>query len=281
MKELKNKTILITGGAGGLGKALSMRYVQAGAKVVALDTNMSQLKHLEEEMKWSDYPFLGIRCDITDRQACELAIAEACDHFESIDMLINNAGITQLGSFEQADPVKFRQVMEVNFFGAVNCTRAALPSLIESQGQIVAISSVAGFAPLMGRTAYAASKHAMAGFFNSLRTELNSKGVHVTIIYPSTINTGIREAELARLGMSGLDEQHKIGHSSSPELIADQIFSNILQRKRKFITGRTGKLAWWINKLMPRLYDHLMIKKVQDELVILDKKSGQSIAPVY
>ena len=101
------------------------------------------------------------------------------------------------------------------------------------------------------------------------------------MIYPSTIDTGIRERELAQSGLTDLENQHKIGHSSSPEVVAEQIFRAVTARKRKIITGRTGKLAWWVNKLFPGLYDHLMVKKVRPEITLLDQKAGQSIAPMY
>ncbi len=130
---------------------------------------------------------LALNCDVTDAASCADAIRSAVERFGGVDVLVNNAGITHRSAFATTDPAVLRRVMEVNFFGAMNLTHHALPHLLRSRGAIVAISSVAGFAPLIARTGYAASKHALHGFFESLRSEVRSQGVDVTLVCPSFI----------------------------------------------------------------------------------------------
>ncbi|MCX8006445.1 MAG: SDR family oxidoreductase, partial [Burkholderiaceae bacterium] len=168
----------------------ALRFAAAGARVAVLDRDGDAVDRMAGELV-AGAGGIALPCDVTDPAACGEAIAAVAARYGGIDVLVNNAGISHRSAFATTSPGVIRRVMEVNFFGAMHCTQAALPHLVASRGAIVVVSSVAGFAPLIGRTGYAASKHALHGFFASLRTELAPAGVTVTLVCPSFVATGI------------------------------------------------------------------------------------------
>jgi NAD(P)-dependent dehydrogenase (short-subunit alcohol dehydrogenase family) len=173
---------------------------------------------------------LSIAGNIDDPAACQAAIDQTVAHFGALDGLINNAGISHRSLFQDTDPAVIRRVMEVNFFGAMQMTHAALPHLIaQTRGAVAAISSVAGYAPLLGRAGYCASKHALHGFFDTLRTEVEDLGVGVTWICPSFIATGIGGAALGGQGGSATSARITAGGESSPDDIAQRIVDALAQ----------------------------------------------------
>ncbi|MGA8390931.1 MAG: SDR family oxidoreductase, partial [Burkholderiaceae bacterium] len=181
-REFTAKVILVTGAAGGLGAALCRRFAAEGARIAAMDLDRERLDALAATLP---YGTLAIAGNIADPAACQAAVDQTVAHFGALDGLINNAGISHRSLLQHTDPAVIRRVMEVNFFGAMQMTHAALPHLIETHGVVAAISSVAGYAPLLGRTGYSASKHALHGFFDTLRTEVEDHGVGVTLVCPS------------------------------------------------------------------------------------------------
>ncbi len=255
-KDLNDKIVLITGAAGGLGEALCYQFGNAGAKIAAIDIHPKKLQALKENLESKGIPCIYQTCDITKQEQCEQSIHEIQKQWGNIDILINNAGITHIERYKEGHIPIVRKVMEVNFFGSVYCTNACMNQIIENQGTIIAISSVAGFAPLLGRTAYSASKHALQGFFESLRTELTNKGVNIMMVCPSFIDTGI--------GESKDQPKEKIGKVDTPESIAKLICQGVLKDKRLLITGTTAKLSWWLKKWSPKLYDKIMINKMKN-----------------
>jgi short-subunit dehydrogenase len=193
-------------------------------------------------------------------------VAAAVERFGTLDVLVNNAGISQRSGFAATELAVVRRVMEVNFFGAVNCTKAALPQLLASRGLIVAISSVAGFSPLIARTAYAASKHAMHGFFDSLRSELVGRGVDVMLVCPSFIATHIDRNAVGGDGQPVRHAQVTTGQRLAPESVADSIYQAATRSRRLLLVGRTAWQAWWVSRLLPRLYEKLMARRLSGEL---------------
>ncbi len=204
MRSFAERCVVITGAAGGLGQALVAAFLQTGARVLALDCNAAALAAMQEAMSTQAtghaLALTTLVCDITQPQDCDAAIAHAVALWGGVDVLVNNAGISHRSLFANTDPAVIRKVMEVNFFGAVHMTHAALPHIVARRGVVAALSSVAGYAPLLGRTGYCASKHALHGFFDTLRTEVQEHGVQVTLICPSFIATGIGAAALGGSG---------------------------------------------------------------------------------
>jgi short-subunit dehydrogenase len=194
-------------------------------------------------------------------------MATAVQCFGRIDVVINNAGISHRSPFAATTTAVLRRVLEVNLFGAINVTRPALPALRESRGLVVAISSVAGYTPLIARTGYAASKHAVHGFFGSLRTEVAADGIDVMLVCPSFIATGIDRNALGADGRPATHAQVVVGRPLQPDAVADRIFQGCERSQRLLLIGRTARVAWWVSRLAPALYERVMARKLRDEMV--------------
>lgn len=265
-RNWSGKVVLVTGAAGGLGAALCRRYAAAGARIAAMDRDQARLDELVATLPAGTLAIGGAEAgDITQPAACRLAVDKTVAHFGALDGLINNAGISHRSLLQDTDPAVIRRVMDVNFFGALYMTHAALPPLMASRGMVAAISSVAGYAPLLGRTGYCASKHALHGFFDTLRTEVQDQGVGVTLICPSFIATGIGGAALGGQGGAPGGARITTGGESSPEDIAQRIFDAITRGQNLLLPDRTSRLAWWVNKLMPGVYARTMKRRVSAE----------------
>lgn len=251
MKQyFQNKTIVITGASAGLGKAICLSLASYNCNIVGLARSTDALNDLKGDIEALGSKFIPITCDVSKNENCKKAIEETLHYFGKIDILINNAGFSNINLYDSEKHIGIvREVMETNFFGAVYCTNYAFNSIVNNKGSIVNISSVAGYSPLIGRTAYAASKHAMHGFFNTLGAELSLKEVHVMLVCPTFIDTNIRR-----------DSQKKVETEAlSPEYVAKKILIGIVEKRRNLIIGKTAIFAWYLNRLFPRLYERLMI----------------------
>jgi NAD(P)-dependent dehydrogenase (short-subunit alcohol dehydrogenase family) len=266
-RSFAGATVVISGAGGGLGRALALRFGRAGSRVVALDRDAEALEHLRQEMAAAGCEVLALPCDVTDEQACTTAIALAVERLGRIDALINNAGISHRSPFEATATAVLRRVMEVNLYGAIHLTRPSLPALRQSRGLIVAISSVAGYTPLIARTGYAASKHAVHGFFESLRTEVAADGIDVMLVCPSFIATGIDRNALGPDGRAVQHAQVVVGRRLQPDSVAQRIFHGCERSQRLLLIGRTARAAWWVSRLAPSLYERVMARKLREEMM--------------
>ena len=267
LRDFRGKVIVVTGAAGGLGRALCLRFGDAGSKIVALDRDASALTGLLADLQARGIAAVGEVCDLSREEDCRRATAAAMQAFSGIDVLINNAGITHRSAFARTRPDVIRRVMAVNFFGTLDCTHAALPALIARRGMIVVISSVAGFAPLIARTGYAASKHALHGFFDSLRTEVEPLGLKVLLVCPSFIDTGIEKNALAGDGNLAHHPQSIVGMRATPAAIAGKIFAAAAKERRLLLPDAVSRLSWWVSRLAPRFYARQMAKKLGPEML--------------
>lgn len=265
-RDFSGKVVLITGAAGGLGRALAHAFAAAGARVAVLDRDAAGIDALTAELRSLRREVLALDCDVTDAAACERAADTVRGAWGGIDVLVNNAGITHRSAYRRTDAEVTRRVMEVNFFGAVNCTRAALAALTEARGLIIVMSSVAGFAPLIARTGYAAAKHALHGFFESLRSELAADGIEVLMVCPSFIDTGIDKNALGGDGLPARHAQQVVGARARPEAVAAQVLRAAERGRRLLLPGRTAKLAWWVSRLAPRYYARVMAQRLRGEM---------------
>jgi NAD(P)-dependent dehydrogenase (short-subunit alcohol dehydrogenase family) len=260
------RTVLVTGAGGGLGRAIALRFATAGARIVAMDRDPSGLESLQAEIAGHGTECLTAPGDVTDATRCAAAVAASVARFGSLDVLVNNAGISHRSAFAATGLDVIRRVMDVNFFGALNCTKAALPHLVAARGQVIAISSVAGYSPLIARTGYAASKHALHGFFDSLRSEVEPQGVDVMIVCPSFVATRI---DVNALGGDGAPVRHAqvtVGPPLAADHVAAAIFEAAARRRRLLLAGRTARQAWWLSRFAPRLYERIMSSRLRGEL---------------
>jgi len=249
---------VITGGAGGLGTALARALQADNWHTLLIDRPGPELDTLESiPARQTAYA-----CDLTDPGQVERTCAAIQADYPAIDLIVYNAGVTRIGLFSDTPADIHRRVMDVNYFGAVLVAGELLHAVRAAKGTHLAISSVAGFAPLHKRTAYAASKHALEGFFSSLRSEEKAHGVATLIATPSFIatntdNSGARDNELARPGSAadGLDEM-------SPETAAAIILKGTYRGQRTIPVGRVAHLAWRLNRLSPGLYSWIMERRI-------------------
>jgi len=265
-RNFKDKTVLISGAAGGLGAAFARRFAAAGARLALLDLALDPAQALADEITASGGRAVAVACDVTDPAACRAAVAQVCERLGGVDVLINNAGITHRSAFARTEAAVMRRVMEVNYFGSLHLTQAALPSLLERRGLIVVISSVAGLAPLYGRCGYAASKHALHGLFDSLRTELFASGVGVTLVCPGFTGTGIAHAALDGDGRLARHKQSTVGRVAAPEEVAEAVFRAAERGKRLVVLSAVGRLTHLLCRLAPGLYERIMARSLRSEL---------------
>lgn len=265
-REFSDKVVVVTGGASGLGAAYARRFARGGAKLALLDVDGEKAAALAAELERAGGEALGLGCDVRDEAACARAIEAVLRRFGGVDVLVNNAGITHRSAFAQTDTAVYRRVMDVNFFGAIHCTKAALPSLLERRGLLIAVSSIAGIAPLYGRTGYAAAKHAVVGFFSSLRTELAPDGVDVLVVCPGFTATGIAAAALDGDGRKTAHPQSTVGRVATPESVAEAVYSAARAGRSLLVLTAAGKAAYVLGRLAPGLYERLMVRSLRKEL---------------
>jgi len=266
IKILAGKTAVVTGGASGIGAAFCKKFAAEGAAVACLDMDQVGVSRMEKELHDLGIDARGYCLDVTDEDACFSVLKKVIKDFGAIDILCNNAGITQRSAFRNTDISVYRRVMEVNFFGSLACTKAALESLIDRQGTIVVTSSIAGIGPLLGRTGYSASKHALHGLFESLRTEVSGLGVNILMLCPGFTRTNLQKRALDGDGTVTTHPQSKIGAEDTPEHVADRVLEAILQRKSMLVLTRNGKIGYLIRRLFPALYESIVTRKFSHEL---------------
>lgn len=263
---MKDKVIAVTGGASGIGAAICEKFGSEGSKVAVLDFDAKGLAREEERLRSMGVDVLGVKCDVTSEKQCAAAIKSVIKRFGGIDILVNNAGITQRSTFRHTAMEVYRRVMEVNFFGTLHCTKPALESLIKRKGIIIVTTSLAGFAPLYGRTGYSASKHALHGFFHSLRSEMEHLGVHVMMLCPGFTATNLQSRALDGGGRLNTGDRATVGKEATPESVADEVYRGALKRKRELVLTPVGKFMYYfVLRFMPAWYERQMTKKIKPE----------------
>ena len=262
----RDSVIAVTGGASGIGAAVCRRFGRDGALVAILDLDREDIDRRVRELSREGITALGLTCDVSVPGDCESAIAHVIQVYGGIDILVNNAGITQRSPFITTDISVYKRVMDINFFGPLYCTKAAIQSLIERRGMIIVTSSHAGYSPLIGRTGYSASKHALHGLFESLRTEVKHLGVHVMMVCPGFTRTSLQTRALGSDGTVTKHPQSTFGKQDTPEHVAEAIYRGAKKRKNIIVLTPVGRLTYMLHRLAPALYEKLMAKKLRSEI---------------
>ena len=254
----KNKVVVVTGGSDGIGKALVDALIKMGAKVATCGRNQDKLYDLQ--LLHSGHHLHTLVADVSNYNDCKNFIDTTIQVFGGIDILINNAGISMRALLKDLDIEVIQRVMEINFNGTLYCTKLALDSIVERKGTIVGVSSIAGDRGLPGRSGYSASKYAMHGFLEALRTEMIDSGVNVMWVCPGFTTSNIRNAALNKKGSSHGESPMNEGKMMSAEKCAQHILNAVEKRRRTLVLTLRGKQTVFLNKFLPSLADKLVKK---------------------
>ncbi|WP_028297004.1 SDR family oxidoreductase [Olivibacter sitiensis] len=257
----KKKVVVITGATSGIGLALARHLASEGANLVLGARRYVDLCQIAQELEAAHgIRAVAVACDVSVEEDCKQLIAQAMMTFKRIDILINNAGVSMRATFDEVALQVLRRLMDVNFWGTVYCTKYALPELLKSKGSLVAVSSIAGYRGLPGRSGYSASKFAIHGFLESLRVENLYSGLHVLLACPGFTASHIRQTAYDKDGKQTGETNMDEGKMMKAELVAKRIAKAMAKRQRTLVLTTQGKLAVFFNKWIPAWVDKKVYK---------------------
>ena len=261
---MKEAAVAITGASKGIGAELARQLAAKGARLVLAARSEKELEGVAADCRKAGASVVVVRADVTHERDCQAIISGALVAFGRLDVLVNNAGATMWARFEDIDDMSIlKRIMDVNYMGAVYCTKHALPALKQTRGLIVGISSLAGRTGVPTRTGYSAAKHAMTGFFDSLRIELDGSGVGVTMIYPGFVATGIRENATGPDGRPIMVSPVKEAEVMSVGDCARRIVTAIERREREVVMTARGKIGLFLKLFAPSLIDRMAKRAIE------------------
>lgn len=261
----RDNVVVLTGASSGIGRALALELAGQGAWLALAARHVERLEAVAAECRARGGKAIVVPTDVAVEAQCRSLIQRTVAEFGRLDTLINNAGISMWARFEELQTLApLEEIMRVNYLGAAYCTFYALPHLKQNRGRIVAVSSLAGKGGVPTRSGYAASKHALVGFFDSLRIELAGTGVTVTIVYPDFVTSEIREraygADGKPLGVSPVRESEVMSAETCAALIARAA----AERRRELIMGTRGKIGLWLKLIAPAVVDRIAAKAIRE-----------------
>lgn len=262
---MKDKVVIITGASSGIGKATALEFARKGAKLVIAARSIDKLSTAQKEIEALGARALSVRCDVSKEADCENLIAQTLKHFHAIDILVNNAGISMRALFNESELKVIQNVMDINFWGTVYCTKFALPHLLKAKGSVVGVSSIAGYVGLPARTGYSASKFAIHGFLEALRCENLENDLHVLIACPGFTASNIRNSALIADGSSQGESPRTEDKMMSAEEVAEHIYTSIKNRSQKLVLTTEGKLAVFLSKWAPKFLQKMVFNKMKRE----------------
>lgn len=262
---LAGLVIVLTGASEGIGRALALELSQRGLYLVLAARNAQRLEEVANVCTAHGSIAAAVPTDLVDPAQCRALIDATIARFGRIDVLINNAGGTMWARFDALDDLSvYERLMKVNYLGAVHLTAAALPWLKQTQGRLVAVASVAGLTGVPERSGYAASKHAMVGFFDSLRIELEESGVSVTIIAPGFVRSEIHKRAIGPDGQPLGASPMQVERIMTAEECARLIVGAIERRRRLVILSRRGRIARWLKLIFPGVVDRMAARAIRE-----------------
>ncbi|MEG1612448.1 MAG: SDR family oxidoreductase [Alistipes sp.] len=257
MKNLREKVIIVTGASSGIGEAMAREYAAQGARVVLGARNAEKLATITAQICAAGGTATWCAADVVKPEECKTLIDKAIQEFGCIDVLICNAGMSMRAIFDDVELSVLHRLMDVNFWGTVNCCKYALPYLQQTHGSIVGISSVAGLHGLPGRTGYSASKYAMTGFLETLRIENLKKGLHVMIACPGFTASNVRFAALTADGTQQGGTPRNEDKMMSAKQVAQIVARGIMHRRRLCLMEAEGRATHFIKKFAPAFLDRM------------------------
>lgn len=251
----KDKVVVVTGASSGIGKAIAIEFAKNGSRVVLAARSEDKLTTLMKELLNNGMDAFAVVTDVSKEADCKNLIEKTIEHYGTINILVNNAGISMRALFVDVNLSVLHRLMDVNFWGTVYCTKYALPYLISNKGSLVGVSSVAGFHGLPGRTGYSASKFAIHGFLETIRIENLKKGLHVMVIAPGFTATEIRKRALIFNGTEQGESPRREDNLKSPEYVAQWVLKGIRKKKRNKLLTLDGKLTALFQRILPGFVD--------------------------
>ena len=263
---MTKKVVIVTGASSGIGAALSGLYAKRGYHIVMAARNMEKLENLAKKLENEKGSVFPVKTDVSKEVDCKNLIDKAIEEYGRIDILVNNAGISMRAMFKDLDLEVIRQLMDVNFWGTVYCTKYALPHVLSQKGSIVGVISIVGHVGLPARTGYASSKFAIRGFLDTLRIEHLKDGLHVLVAAPGFTESNIRNTALTAAGKQQGKTPRDEGSMMTSEEVAQKIAKAVDRRKRSLIlTFMEGKLTVFLNKFFPKTMDKLIYNQMAKE----------------
>ena len=261
---LTGRTILVTGASQGIGRALCLALAPQRPRLVLAARDEARLGEVAEECRVAGADALPVKADVAIEGDCRRVVAETVARFGGLDVLVHNAGISMWARFDEVSDLSvYETLMRVNYLGCVFLTHHALPHLKSSRGRIVAVSSLAGLTGVPTRTGYAASKHAVFGFFDSLRIELEGSGVSVTIVAPDFVVSEIHRRSIGADGRPLGDSPMQTAHLMTAEACAAHIVTAMEGRRRLAILSLRGRLGRFVRLVAPGLIDRVAARAVR------------------
>jgi short-subunit dehydrogenase len=265
MPGLAGQRIILTGASEGIGRALALALATAGARVALAARDRGRLESLAQECRARGGEALPVPTDVSNEQDSEWLVAETVKSFGGVDVLIHNAGVTMWSRFDALQDLSiFETLMRVNYLGPVHLTAHTLPHLKQSKGLIVAVASLAGLTGVPERSGYAASKHAMIGFFDSLRIELADSGVDVSVIAPDFVVTEIHKRAIGPDGQPLGESPMVQSKIMTADACAARILRAIEKRERQVLMSARGKLGRWLKLIYPALIDRIAANAIHN-----------------
>lgn len=257
-----NKVVWITGASSGIGKALALEMSKQEALLILSSRNS---KSLEEVQKLCQYPekVHVLALDLEDYSTMESKVQKALSFFGRIDILVNNGGISQRSFAKDTHVEVDKRIMNINYLGTVALTKAVLPHFLEKKsGQFVATTSIVGKIGTPLRSSYAASKHALHGFFDSLRAEVYNDNISITLVCPGFVTTNISKNALTGDGSPQKKMDVATANGIKPERFARLMAKAIKKKKEEvYIAGAKEKLGVYVKRWIPKLFS-IMVRKL-------------------
>lgn len=260
----RDNVVVLTGGSSGIGLEIALQLAAQRALLVLAARDPALLEKAAAACRDLGTRAIAVPTDVSDRTQCERLIAAAISEFGRLDTLVNNAGISMHARFDElANLDSVDHITRINYLGSVYCTHYALPHLKRTRGRIVVVSSLSGKIGVPTRSVYAATKHALAGFFDSLRIELEADRVSVTVVYPGFVATDIAERALGPggvlLGTRPVSKRHVMSAAECARRTIDAAAS----RSREVVMLRAGRLGQLLRVVAPRTVDRLTRRTVE------------------
>lgn len=259
----KDKVVWITGASSGIGESLAYAFARQGTRLVLSARRTEELQRVKAACNVADEKVLILPLDVSDTESIPQHAKQVYDRFGRVDILVNNAGLSHWTKVKDLSLEVVHKIFNVNFFGGVALTKAVLPAMLENkQGHIVVISSVLGKMVVQKQAAYNASKHALQGFYDTLRLEVAAEGIKVLLVCPGFVRTNVAKNSLNKDGEAINKDNDKILNGLDPNYVADEVLKAIEKNRDEIVlAGRLERSAILLKRLAPALFARMMRKR--------------------